>query len=289
MTSMSFAVQRLRTRRWIGLGIAAGGAIVLLGQGLAEFNLSPHVRQAFAAGGLGALATALGALPALAAQRLDDRARERLLGVGGGVMLAAALISLALPALAASRAQGATPTAALAVLVAGAALGALALARLDRALPHVHALARAIPKQTLLFVMAIALHNVPEGLALGVAYGGGGADDGSLALAIALQDVPEGLIVAFALLGAGLSAPLAVGLAATTGLAEPLFALVGAAAVNGSQSVLPWGLAFAAGAMLFAVGHEIVPRTLAHGQRARGMVSLATGFAIFGTVQWALA
>lgn len=288
MSTLIQTAHRASARQWIGFAIAVAGASVLAARGIQAFSTSPMLVNALAAGGLGALATALGAMPALAAQSLGPRTRNALLGLGGGVMLAAALVSLGLPSINASRALGASATEALVILALGAGIGALGLARFDRLIPHAHTIARAIPAQTLLFVTAIAVHNIPEGLAVGVAYGAGSVADSSLAIAIALQDVPEGLIVALALLGAGLSAPVSVALAAATGLAEPLFALVGAGAVAGSQAVLPWGLAFASGAMLFAVMHEIIPRVMRAGHRVTGVASMASGLAVFAGVQFLL-
>ncbi|MCX9155107.1 ZIP family metal transporter [Niveibacterium sp. 24ML] len=285
MSALAHAVIQLPARKRLGLAIALAGAAVLASRGLQAFASNPMLIHALAAGGLGALATALGALPALAAQRIGPGTRDTLLGLGGGVMLAAALISLALPAISESRALGASTAEAIAILLLGAGAGAMGLAHFDRLIPHAHAIKHAIPAQTLLFVTAIAVHNIPEGLALGVAYGAGESADSSLAIAIALQDVPEGLIVALALLGAGLSAPVSVGLAAATGLAEPLFAMVGAGAVSDSKAVLPWGLAFASGAMLFAVLHEIVPRVMRTGHRVAGLASMAAGVAVFAGVQ----
>jgi len=246
---------------------------------------------------LAALATAVGALPVAVVQRLNKRQESAFLAFSAGVMLAAAVFSLLLPALDASAALvGAGGRAAL-LTGLGLALGMGLMLAIDRALPHEHAVlppaanghaqrrAAAAPglSRAWLMVLALMIHNLPEGLAVGAAYAapaeGGAANDGAaVAMAIALQNMPEGLIVAMALRTLGLGTAAAWGVAALTGLAEPLGALVGVAVLGSLPAFYPLGLALAAGAMLFVVSHEIIPETHRHGFEGAASATLMGGF-----------
>ena len=145
---------------------------------------------------------------------------------------------------------------------------------------HEHSRARAL-KRTWLFVFAITLHNLPEGLAIGVAYGGTDATAaGVLTTGIAIQDVPEGLVIALALRAAGYRRRWAVLLGAASGLVEPLGAVLGAAVIAWSTQLLPWGLAFAAGAMLFVISHEIIPESHRAGHERFATGGLLLGFVL---------
>lgn len=221
-------------------------------------------------GGLaGFAATALGALPALLLRHLSSRSEDTLLGLAAGMMLAASSFSLILPGLAAgedisgSRALGA------AVVVAGLALGALLMLGLDQFTPHEHTHGGPCGAgcervgRVWLFVFAIALHNLPEGMAVGVAFSQGDPGAGlPLATAIALQDIPEGLAVAMALKAAGLTPLLGVGLASGLALAYPI------------------GMGLAAGAMIFVVSHEVIPETHRNGHQTPATLGLMAGFAV---------
>src|SRR5690606_18403384 len=117
-------------------------------------------------------------------------------------------------------------------------------------------------KRVWLFVIAIALHNVPEGLAIGVAFAGPHIEAArALAIGISLQDIPEGLVVALAMRTVGYGRPVSVGVAVFSGLVEPLMAMFGVLVIALSSVLLPWGLAAAAGAMLFVISHEIIPES----------------------------
>lgn len=163
-------------------------------------------------------------------------------------MLTATAFSLVIPGLDAAQAQGASKWLAGGIVAAGIVLGGLFLLMLDRKVPHEHfikgleGVAAAQMKRVWLFVAAITLHNLPEGLVIGVGYGGADALKGTaLATGIAIQDMPEGLVVALALLGVGHSRLTAVALGAATGLIEPLGAVLGASVVGASAMLLPWG------------------------------------------------
>lgn len=241
------------------------------------------VPGAVSGGAMAAAATALGAVPLLVVRRIGAKVQGMLLGFGAGVMLAASVFSLLLPAFEAAQLQTGSASSSATLVALGLLLGAGGLLAMDRALPHTHAPAGGRSGAAVwLFVFAIAVHNIPEGLAIGVAAGldSSGAGTGSaVATGISLQNVPEGLIVAIALVTAGYGRWLAFGVAAVSGLMEPIAAIAGSMMVSVSAMVLPWGLAGAAGAMLFVVSHEIIPES-----HRRGHETLATAGLIFGFV-----
>lgn len=274
---------------------AAGWCIAALGCALlvAEaFNgigrLDGPLRDALLGGAMAAGATALGAVPLLVMRRIGDATQGALLGFGAGVMLAASVFSLLVPGFDAARAQGALALDAMLIAAAGFTLGASALLLLDRSLPHSHA-----PDPThsanavWLFVFAIAVHNIPEGLAIGVAAGTPGSGN-AVATGISLQNVPEGLIVAIALATAGYRRALAFAVAAASGLVEPVAALAGSLLVGEAAAVLPWALAGAAGAMVFVVSHEIIPESLRRGHVELASCGLAAGFLVMALLDGGL-
>ncbi|MGC4008439.1 MAG: ZIP family metal transporter [Pseudomonas sp.] len=298
--SPAFAAQRTwRARTWVGLAIACAGAAVLLARVWRLVEDDPAVASALVGGSVAALATALGTLPVMLSQRLSERVQDTLFGFGAGVMLAASAFSLVIPGLQAARASGSfggSAWAAGSVVGAAILMGAVALLAMDRLLPHEHfikgregAAARKL-RRTWLFVIAIALHNLPEGLAIGVGYAGNeGVRANALAIGIAIQDVPEGLVVAAALLAAGYRRALAAGLGIASGLVEPIGAVAGAAVMGYSAALLPWGLGFAAGAMLFVISHEIIPESHRKGHEDFATAGLMTGFVLMMVLDTALA
>lgn len=291
--SRPFRVQTL-----IGLAICAAGLpalVVLLGDGLLS---QPSVRSALLGGSMAALATALGTLPVLLAQQPSERVQDTLFGFGAGVMLAACAFSLVIPGLEAARSAnllGGSAWAAGGVVGSAILLGGMALLAMDRLLPHEHfikgregATAQQL-RRTWLFVFAIVLHNLPEGLAIGVGYAGNeGLRANALALGIAIQDVPEGFVVAAALLAAGYTRGFSVVLGMASGLVEPLGAVLGAAIIGQSTVMLPWGLGFAAGAMLFVISHEIIPESHRKGHEAFATAGLMVGFVLMMVLDTAL-
>ncbi|MBN9407873.1 MAG: ZIP family metal transporter [Burkholderiales bacterium] len=285
----------LRLGRWIGIAIVLAG-LGALGLRFADYVAAqPVVGAALKGGLLAAFATALGTVPVMLSQRLSDRTQDTLFGFGAGVMLAACSFSLILPGLEAARAGGAGAWGAGGVMGASILLGAAALLAMERFVPHEHFIkgvegqnSRKL-RRTWLFVFAIALHNLPEGLAIGVAYAGNDPiRAGALSAGIAIQDVPEGLVVAVALLAAGYRRAVAVGLGMASGLVEPVGAVIGAVVVSYSAALLPWGLGFAAGAMLFVISHDIIPESHRKGDEAHATGGLMIGFVLMMLLDTAL-
>ncbi len=230
------------------------------------------------------LMTGVGALPILFGRTISRRSSDTLLGFAAGVMLSASYFSLILPGIEAAEGLYGSVTLAALIIGAGIALGAVTVAALNEALPHEHfiegreGLDSAALGKIWLFVIAITIHNFPEGMAVGVGFGGGNVQNGiSLATGIGLQNAPEGLAVAVALRGLNYSKWRSFAIALATGLVEPIGGLIGAWAVSFSEMILPWGLAFAAGAMLYIISHEIIPETHRHGHQNRATTGLIVG------------
>lgn len=283
--------EHIRAHRLIAAGLAAGllGVVLLLGQSLALLlagNAPEGVRYALLGGAAGFATTALGALPALVLRSLLQRLEDSLLGLAAGMMLAASAFSLLLPGLeAGAELFGKGPGAAL--VVAGMALGVLLMLGLDQFTPHEHeGTGPCGPgyercQRVWLFVFAIALHNLPEGMAIGVSFAQGDLSVGlPLTVAIALQDIPEGLAVALAIRAAGFAPATAVGVAALSGLLEPVGALLGVGLSSGLAFAYPMGLGLAAGAMIFVVSHEVIPQTHRNGHQTPATLGLMVGFAL---------
>lgn len=238
-----------------------------------------HVFWGILASTLAGLATGIGAIPVLfpSLHSISHRFKDELLGFAAGVMLAATAFSLLVPAIE----QGGTGIAVLGIL-----MGGMLLDLLDRIIPHEHfEIGKEGPASKLreiwLFVLAITLHNFPEGLAVGVSFGSRSIADGTtVAFAIGLQNIPEGMAVAVSLLGAGYDRTRAFLYAFLTGLVEPLGGILGVALVSFMHAFLPFGMALAAGAMLFVIGDEIIPETH-HGPSARyATYALLAGFIV---------
>ena len=252
-----------------------------------EFSTMSPVMLGLLGSLIAGLMSGAGAAPVLFGRTPSDRWRDTSLGFAAGVMLAASFFSLIIPALDAAEArhgEGALPAL---IVCAAILMGMIAVAVMNEVIPHEHFRSgregpeAASLRRVWLFIIAITIHNVPEGLAVGVAFGGGGWDGGfPVALGIGLQNVPEGLAVAVALLGEGYGPRRAFGIALLTGLVEPVAGLLGAAALVVAQPLLPWGLAFAAGAMLYVISHEIIPETHRHGHQRRATAGLAVGLVV---------
>ncbi len=281
---------RLHAPVTLGLGLALLGVLALLIQSITQViggNAAPGFRLALLGGAAGFAATALGALPALVLRGLPQRVEDSLLGLAAGMMLAASAFSLLLPGLEAGEGILGSKALGAGIVVLGMALGVLLMLGLDEFIPHEHD--KTGPhgagyerySRIWLFVFAIALHNLPEGMAIGVSFSQGDMSVGlPLTTAIALQDIPEGLAVALALRGAGLAPGLAVLVAAASGMLEPVGALLGVGLSSGQAVAYPVGLGLAAGAMIFVVSHEVIPETHRNGHQTPATLGLMTGFAL---------
>ena len=254
---------------------------------LASGDAAPGLRNALLGGLAGFAATTLGALPALALRGIAQKAEDSLLGFAAGMMLAASAFSLILPGLAAGAELLGHKGLGAGIVVAGMTLGVPLMLGLDRFTPHEHDKSGPCGPghercgRVWLFVFAIALHNLPEGMAIGVSFAQNDLSVGlPLTIAIALQDIPEGLAVALALRGADFSPGKAVLVAAASGLLEPIGALLGVGLSSGLALAYPVGLGLAAGAMIFVVSHEVIPETHRNGHQTPATLGLMAGFAL---------
>lgn len=293
--------EHARAHGFSALGLAIGLLVVLalLGQSVAQV-FAGHAAAGFSyamlGGAAGFAATALGAMPALVMRGMPQRVEDSLLGFAAGMMLAASAFSLLLPGLAAGADILGNKVAAAGIVALGMGLGVLLMLGLDEFTPHEHGQTGPCGAghercgRVWLFVFAIALHNLPEGMAIGVGFAQGDLSVGlPLTTAIALQDIPEGLAVALAMRAAGFAAPLAVGVAIVSGLLEPIGALLGVGLASGLAIAYPIGLGLAAGAMIFVVSHEVIPETHRNGHQTPATVGLMTGFALMMVLDTALA
>lgn len=281
-----------REHPFAAFGLLAGLALVagLVLQSAMQVwagEASAGLRYGMLGGAAGFAATALGALPALVLRGLPQRVEDSLLGFAAGMMLAASSFSLLLPGLEAGTEILGHKGLAAGVVVAGMALGVLLMLGLDEFTPHQHDSTGPCGAgsercgRVWLFVFAIALHNLPEGMAIGVSFSQGDMAVGlPLTTAIALQDIPEGLAVALAMRAAGFGAPLAVGVAILSGVLEPVGALLGVGLASGLAVAYPIGLGLAAGAMIFVVSHEVIPETHRNGHQTPATLGLMAGFAL---------
>ena len=230
-------------------------------------------------------ATVFGALLGFCFQKISHKFSDIVLSFAAGVMLAAAVIGLIIPSLEFGGKFG------FPVTVVGILCGALCLNLMDQLVPHLHRLSgvdqEAHPGGTeqlnkvLLFVMAIAIHNLPEGIAAGVGFGTGNTGEAlTIAAGIALQNIPEGMVIIAPMLAAGMSRKRTFIAALITGLVEVLGALLGYFAVSISTAVLPFALAFAGGTMLYVISDEMIPETHAHGEERGATYALLVGFCL---------
>ena len=257
--------------------------------------------QAFL-GSLGAgLATSLGAAAIFGIRSFTPRVESALLSLAAGIMLAASVFSLILPALELSETLWGEPTLAVGVVGAGLLLGGALVWLLHDRIPHEHfaigrdgraprdAAQAAKLKKTWLFIAAITIHNFPEGMAVGTGFGGGEFSKGlSLSIGIGLQNIPEGLAVAGTLLATGSTRARAFLLATLTGLVEPLGGLFGGLAVSLATVVTPLAMGFSAGAMLFVIASEIIPETHSGDRKERATFTLLIGFLVMMALDYTL-
>ena len=228
-------------------------------------------------------ATVIGAVIGFIFKKISHRFSDIVLAFAAGVMLAAAVLGLVLPSLEYGGKYG------IIITVAGIFVGALCLNLVDKLVPHLHKLAgvdgeehhNANLGKVLLFVMAIAIHNLPEGIAAGVGFGSGDVSQALLiAGGIALQNIPEGMVIISPMLAAGVSAKKTFVIAMLTGLVEVVGTLIGYFAVNIASVILPFALAFAGGTMLYVISDEMIPETHAHGSERGATYALLVGFCL---------
>ncbi len=246
--------------------------------------------------------TALGAGVVFATRTFNRKLLDAMLGFAAGVMIAASFWSLLAPAIDMAEDVSSLPPYVAAVV--GFLLGGLALRGIDLVLPHLHlnapeAAAEGLHttwRRSVLLVLAITLHNIPEGLAIGVAFGAAaqGVESATLAGAVALaigvgiQNFPEGLAVSMPLRGEGMSRTKSWFYGQLSGVVEPVAGVIGAAAVLVARPLLPYALAFAAGAMIFVVVEEVVPESQCNGNADLATMGAMLGFAVMMTLDVAL-
>jgi len=228
------------------------------------------------------LATGVGALPAAFAARATNKMLDAMLGFAAGVMLSVSVFGLILPAL---------DTGAVGIMVLGVLCGVILFGIADRLTPHLHFISglEGPPshlQRVWLLILAMTIHNLPEGLAVGVAFG---REDIAAAVVIAIgigiQNMPEGLTVALPLVREGYRPARAIGWATLTGLVEPMTALIGATLVLFIGPLLPFGLAFAAGCMLYVALDEIIPESHSRGHHLEATIGTVLGFVLMTALE----
>ncbi|WP_122579762.1 ZIP family metal transporter [Pseudomonas viridiflava] len=291
---------QLQSSPLVSLGFIFASVIVVILGAISLYNAffgtsQTNFNYALLGGTAGFAATALGAIMAVAFRNVAQRTQDIMLGFAAGMMLAASSFSLILPGLEAAREITGTGPFAAATVVTGLALGVLLMLGLDRFTPHEHeTVGRQGPhseriNRVWLFVLAITLHNLPEGMAIGVSFAGGNMNVGlPLTTAIAIQDIPEGLAIALALRATGLSSFKAMMVAIGSGLMEPLGALIGLGISSGFAIAYPLSMGLAAGAMIFVVSHEVIPETHRNGHQTSATLGLMGGFAVMMFLDTAL-
>lgn len=228
-------------------------------------------------------ATVIGAIIGFVFKGISHKMSDIVLAFAAGVMLAASIIGLILPSIEYGGAHGWIVT------VIGIFVGAFCLTLIDKLVPHLHKLAGADIEahrssnlsKIILFVCAIAIHNLPEGIAAGVGFGSGNTTDALLiAGGIALQNIPEGMVIISPMLMAGIKPRRAFGIALITGLIEVVGTLIGYFAVSIATVILPFALAFAGGTMLYVISDEMIFETHAHGSERGATYSMLLGFCV---------
>ena len=228
-------------------------------------------------------ATVIGALIGFVFKKVSHKFSDIVLSFAAGVMLAAAVLGLVLPSLEYGGKFGLLTT------VAGIFAGALCLNLVDKLVPHLHKMVgpdlephhnEGLSK-VLLFVTAIAIHNLPEGIAAGVGFGSGDTAQALIiAGGIALQNIPEGMVIIGPMLATGVSPRKTFVCAMITGLVEVVGTLIGYFAVSVASVILPFALAFAGGTMLYVISDEMIPETHAHGSERGATYALLVGFCV---------
>ena len=228
-------------------------------------------------------ATVIGSLIGFIFKNISHKFSDIILSFAAGVMLAAAVLGLIVPSLEYGGKYG------ILITVAGIFVGAVCLNLIDKLVPHLHKIVGVEPEshhnanlsKVLLFVLAIAIHNLPEGIAAGVGFGSGDTTQALIiAGGIALQNIPEGMVIIAPMLAAGIRSGKTFILAMITGLVEVVGTLIGYFAVSISTAILPFALAFAGGTMLYVISDEMIPETHAHGSERGATYALLAGFCL---------
>ena len=228
-------------------------------------------------------ATVFGSLIGFIFKNISHKFSDIVLSFAAGIMLAAAVLGLIIPSLEGGGKYGVLVT------VAGIFAGAVCLNLIDKLVPHLHKIVGVEPEshhnanlnKVLLFVLAIAIHNLPEGIAAGVGFGSGDTTQALIiAGGIALQNIPEGMVIIAPMLAAGIRSGKTFILAMITGLVEVVGTLIGYFAVSISTAILPFALAFAGGTMLYVISDEMIPETHAHGSERGATYALLIGFCV---------
>ena len=228
-------------------------------------------------------ATIIGAVIGFLCKGFSHKFSDIVLSFAAGVMLSAAVLGLVLPSLEYGGKYG------ILITIAGIFAGALCLNLIDKLVPHLHKLMGADSEEhhnanlskVLLFVLAIGIHNLPEGIAAGVGFGSGNVSQAlMIAGGIALQNIPEGMVIIGPMLAAGVTPKKTFVCAMITGLVEVVGTLIGYFAVSLASAILPFALAFAGGTMLYVVSDEMIPETHAHGSERGATYALLVGFCV---------
>ena len=228
-------------------------------------------------------ATVIGSVIGFVFKKLSHKFSDIVLSFAAGVMLSAAVLGLILPSIDYGGKWG------LLITIAGIFTGALCLNLIDKLVPHLHKMVggdieehhNANLSKVLLFVTAIAIHNLPEGIAAGVGFGSGNVNQAlMIAGGIALQNIPEGMVIIGPMLAAGVTPKKTFICAMITGLVEVAGTLIGYFAVSLASAILPFALAFAGGTMLYVVSDEMIPETHAHGSERGATYALLVGFSV---------
>jgi len=229
-------------------------------------------------------ATVIGSLIGFVFKNISHKFSDIVLAFAAGVMLAAAVLGLILPSVEYGGDWG------LLITVAGIFTGAVCLNLIDKVVPHLHKMVgadledhqgNANLSKVLLFVTAIAIHNLPEGIAAGVSFGSDNVSEALvIAGGIALQNIPEGMVIIGPMLAAGISPKRTFLCALATGLVEVAGTLLGYFAVTVASAILPFALAFAGGTMLYVISDEMIPETHAHGEQRGATYALLVGFCV---------
>ena len=228
-------------------------------------------------------ATVIGAVIGFLFKKISHRFSDIVLSFAAGVMLSAAIIGLIIPSLDYGGKYG------IIITISGIFAGALCLNLIDKLVPHLHKLVGtdienhkdSSLNKVLLFVMAIAIHNLPEGIAAGVGFGSGNQSQALIiAGGIALQNIPEGMVIIGPMLSAGVTPRKTFICALITGIIEVIGTLIGYFAVSIATAILPFALAFAGGTMLYVISDEMIPETHAHGAQRGATYALLAGFCV---------